>query len=291
MTISSYPNIKLFIAVVAAIVVGILVSWVWGIATFFILMFIFIWVAEWIFGGPTKGKVKLTYELEELLDELESIGSIKNELPLNARGWCNRLGLYVQLKSKGSLTRLQAGDNKKRSQIDAWRDYSSIEWKVKKYNPGDWEQLVNPTLDIANWLSTHRGLTEEYKNSFIRAIKVFKKEGHLELPLYGTLASSETYTGTLEPSKHEIIEEILRSEGTELIRRHSHNLELLGANTSVIDINPFVKTDSNYLTTAFLSQGFGSFDTDRMDTILKKLLKDDYQRHFDAAKQRIISRQ
>lgn len=182
MTISSYPNTKLLIAIIAAIVVGILVSWVWGIATFFILMFIFIFVADWIFGGPTKGKVKITYELEESLDKLENIGNIKNELPLNARGWCNSLGLYVQLKVKGGLSRLQAGDSKNRSQIDAWQDYSSLGWKVKKYNPGDWEKLVDPSLDIANWLSTYRDLPEEYMDSFKKAIRMFKKEGHLKLP-------------------------------------------------------------------------------------------------------------
>jgi hypothetical protein len=187
MTISSYPNIKLFTAIISAIVVGILVSWVWGIASFFIFMFIFIFVAAWISeiftSIQTKGKVKVTYELEELLDNLESIGNLKNQLPLNARGWCNVLGLYVQLKSKGGLTRLQAGD-KKHSQIDVWIDHSNINdrWKVKKYECGDWEKLVDPTLDIANWLSKCRGLPEEYTDSFKSAIKVFRKEGHLELP-------------------------------------------------------------------------------------------------------------
>lgn len=172
----------MLVAIVAAIVVGIILdSWIWGVATFFILMFIFIWVASWIFGGPMKGKVEVNDELEELLNKLETIGNIKNEFPFTSRGWCNSLGLFVQLREKGGLLRLEAGDDKCRSQIDAWRD-DSLEWKVKKYNPGNWEKLVNPTLDIANWLSTWGGLPEEHMDSFNRAVEVFKKEGHLELP-------------------------------------------------------------------------------------------------------------
>jgi hypothetical protein len=184
MTIRSHPWVKLLVAVIAAIVVGIILdSWGWGIATFFIAMFLFIWVADWIFGGPIKGKVEVTDELEELLDKLAGIGSIKNLLPFNQRGWCNSLGLYVQLRATANMTSLQAGGQYK-SQIEAWQDYleSGTEWKVKKYNPGDWEKLVDPTLEIANWLSTYGGLPEEYMDSFNRAIQVFRKEGHLTLP-------------------------------------------------------------------------------------------------------------
>jgi len=184
MTISSHPWIKLFAATIAAIVVGIIFdSWGWGIATFFILMFIFIWVASWIFGGPIKGKVEVNEELEILLEKLSQIGNIKNTLPFNQRGWCNSLGLFVQLREMANMKRLQAGE-KNHSQIDAWQDYlaSSAEWKVKKYNSGDWEKLVDPTLEIATWLSTYGGLPEEYAESFNRAVQMFKKEGHLKLP-------------------------------------------------------------------------------------------------------------
>jgi len=176
----------LLVAVIAAIVVGIILnSWGWGIATFFILMFIFIWVVSWIFGSSIKGKVKVNEELEELLNKLETIGKIKDSLPLNQRGWCNILGLYVQIREAANMSRLQAGA-KLNSNIDAWQDYSSTElsnkWIVKKYNSGDWERLVEPTLEIASWLDTHGGLHEEYMDSFNRAIQVFDKEGHLELP-------------------------------------------------------------------------------------------------------------
>ncbi len=115
-----------------------------------------------------------------------SIGNIKNNLPFDARGWCNSLGLFVQLREMGLRSRLQAGDGKYNSQIDAWLDYSSPEsitgWKVKKYNLGDWEKLVDPTCDITNWLSECGGLPEEYMNSFNKALEGFKNEGHLKLP-------------------------------------------------------------------------------------------------------------
>ena len=158
MTISSHPRIKLLLAVIAAIVVSIMLdSWGWGIAIFFTAMFLFIFVASWIFGGPIKGKVELNDELEELLNKLRTIGYIKNDLPLSVRGWCNSLGLYVQLKQMGDMIRLEAGD-KLHAQIDAWLEYFyTTDWKVKKYSPGDWEKLVNPTLDIANWLSRYGG--------------------------------------------------------------------------------------------------------------------------------------
>lgn len=182
MTISSHPWVKLLVAIIAAIVAGIILnSWGWGIATFFVFMFIFIFVASWIFEGDIKGKVEVDDEVEELLEKLDTIGKMKDALPLNARGWCNSLGLFVQLREKGGLWRLEAGDDKYHSKIDAWRDYS-FEWKVKKYDPGDWLSLVNPTLDIANWLSEQGGLPEGYMASFNEAVEVFKKEGHLELP-------------------------------------------------------------------------------------------------------------
>jgi len=188
MTISSYPYVKLLIAVMVATAVGVISDSVgWGIATFLIMVFIFIWVASWIFEATTKGKVEVTDELEELLHKLYRIGRIKNLLPLDQRGWCNSLGLFVQYRSKGDSSRVRAGDSKHHSEVDAWGEGIGFgpgleEWKVKKYDPGDWEKLVNPTLKIANWLLTFEGLPEEHADAFSRAIGVFKEEGQLELP-------------------------------------------------------------------------------------------------------------
>ena len=183
MNIRRHPRIQLLVAVIVAIVVGVIShSWVWGIATFSITMFLFIWVADWIFGSPTKGKVEVDNKLEELLNKLETIGNIKNTLPFNQRGWCNSLGLFVQLREMANMTRLEAG-GELHSQIDAWLDYSySTDWKVKKYEPGDWEKLVDPTYEIVWWLSKCGGLPEEYVDSFNKAIEVYRKKGYLKLP-------------------------------------------------------------------------------------------------------------
>jgi hypothetical protein len=152
-----------------------------GHSNIFYLYVYFHFCSKLAIWGDIKGKVEVDDELEELLEKLDTIGRIKDALPLNARGWCNSLGLFVQLREKGGLWRLEAGDDKYHSKIDAWRDYSS-EWKVKKYDPGDWLSLVNPTLDIANWVSEQGGLPEEYADSFNKAVELFKKEGHLKLP-------------------------------------------------------------------------------------------------------------
>jgi hypothetical protein len=180
-------GIQLLVAVVVAIVIGIISgSWAWGIAAFIITMLLFILVANWILGSPIKGKVEVDDKLEGLLFKLESIGTIKNTLPFNQRGWCNILDLYVQLNEAADVERLEAGDDMYHPKIDAWREgftsESRLTWKVRKYKPGNWEKLVNPTLEIANWLSTYGGLPEEQGEAFNRAIQVFKKEGHLELP-------------------------------------------------------------------------------------------------------------
>jgi hypothetical protein len=153
------------------------------------------------------GKVKVDVELETLLARLTQIGEIKNKLPLNQRGWCNRLGLFVQLHIAGGHAKLEAGDDKWHSQIEAWIARGSqlnnqswtivegnssrieawitlgAEWQVKKYRRGDWEKLVEPTYDAAKWLLEHGGLPGIYKDSFDRAIEAFERGGSLQLPM------------------------------------------------------------------------------------------------------------
>ncbi|OGN87525.1 MAG: hypothetical protein A2158_07130 [Chloroflexi bacterium RBG_13_46_14] len=211
MTISSHPWLKLLVGIIAAIFAGIISSsWGWGLATFAILMFIFIWVASWIFGGRFKGKVEVNDELEELLYKLKRIGSLKNAVPFDARGWCNSLGLYVQLRQTGDAARLQAG-GKLESRIDAWcgdvYQSTGVEWKVKKYDPGDWEKLVDPTREIAEWLFEHEGLPSEYRDSFTGAIEVFKKDDQLKLPDMRTHKTIKYIAGPL------ISEDMLREVG------------------------------------------------------------------------------
>jgi len=180
-----HPQIKLILAIIIAIVVGIITdSLGWGIGSFFIAIFFFIWVWSWVFGSPFQSKVELTEDLETLIDKLEQIGRYKNSLPMNARGWVNSLGLYVQYREAASLGRLEAGSNARRSDLDATVDFSSgsFDWKVKKYNSGDWEDLVNPTFDIALWLDSYGGLPESSAATFQKAIDRYHQTGELELP-------------------------------------------------------------------------------------------------------------
>jgi hypothetical protein len=184
MTFSSHPIVKLLLAIAAGIGVGIWrSSWWWGIGSFVGLMFLFIWVASWIFGSPfDKSKVPMTDELTLLLSTLAKIGTAKNRLPLAARGWCNSLGLYVQMKEMGPRARLLAGDDKYHSRIDAWSD-DSVDWKVRKYEGESWVRLVAPTSELADWLYDHGGVPEEYVGPLKRAIEAFATTGRLTLPL------------------------------------------------------------------------------------------------------------
>jgi hypothetical protein len=221
------------VAVIAGIVIRIISdSWAWGIATFFITMFLFIFVADWIFGSPIRGKVEVDDKLEGLLFKLEIIGTIKNTLPFNQRGWCNILDLYVQLREAANVERLEAGDDMYHSKIDAWREgfpsESGLAWKVRRYKPGDWEKLVNPTLEIANWLSTYGGLPEEHGEAFNRAIQVFKKEGHLELPDKGT-ASPKSF-GENKTT-------MLRTASTAEIDASTFHLDIVTEDTTESDVS------------------------------------------------------
>jgi hypothetical protein len=94
-----------------------------------------------------------------------------------------------------------------------------------------------------------------------------------------------------EPSKYEILNEILLKHGTVLIRKSIRHPELLGQSTLFVNVNPFKPSDSEYLMKAFLAgpSYVGHFDTERLETILKKLLKDDYEKYYQAAKQNIVS--
>ncbi|MBA7659056.1 hypothetical protein ES703_67019 [subsurface metagenome] len=94
-----------------------------------------------------------------------------------------------------------------------------------------------------------------------------------------------------EPSKYEILNEILLTEGTNLIRKSIKHPELLDQSTLSVSVNPFNPSDSEYLTRAFLGgpSHMGHFDTERLETILKKLLQDDYKRYYQTARQNIVS--
>lgn len=93
----------------------------------------------------------------------------------------------------------------------------------------------------------------------------------------------------LKPSKYDILNEILRKDGTNLIGKSIKHPELLGGSRLSINTNPFNPSDHEYLMQAFLSgpSHLGTFSSARLEVILKKLLKDEYDKYYDAAKNRI----
>ncbi len=92
-----------------------------------------------------------------------------------------------------------------------------------------------------------------------------------------------------EPSKYAILNEILLKEGANLIGMSIKHPELLGRSTSSVSINPFNPSDHEYLMSAFLGgpSHLGSFNSEKLEGILKKLLQNDYDKYYKAAKQRL----
>ena len=125
--------------------------------------------------------VKTNVASAELIQNLEEISKIKKGLPARSRGYCSELGLYVQMREADGMARLQAG-GKFRSRINLWRDSPTDFWQVKKYRTGDWERLVQPTLELARWLEVRRGVGNEAKSEFRYAIKKFRRTSRILLP-------------------------------------------------------------------------------------------------------------
>ena len=120
-----------------------------------------------------------------LLERLERIGDIKNGFPLLERGACNLLGLYVQhqlILDGPPVETLQAG-YQTTSYLDTWKAAFTDDWKVEKYEPGEWETLVEPTWRLAEWLNDWGGLYEENIPACKIAIAMFKQTGQLGLAL------------------------------------------------------------------------------------------------------------
>ncbi len=120
-------------------------------------------------------------EPSELTEKLYEIATIKQFMPAHARAFSNELGLYVQMREASGMTSLKAG-GKFRSRIHLWRESRTEPWEIKKYRPGDWERLVEPTLGLANWLAMRGGITAIVRDDFDYAIKTFRATSKLELP-------------------------------------------------------------------------------------------------------------
>ena len=187
MTPDKHSAPKVLGAIAIGVAVGVVThSWGWGIGSFAMAMFLVVWVADWIFGNRPSGESVAGEELDGLLDKLEAIGRTKAGLPMSERSWCNSLGLHVQLKEAAGITRLEAGDIR-HARLDAWRDpsRSGLLWSIRKLERGDWERLVNPTLDIAVFLDSRRspgGLSDRDRDSLRDAVALFDETGELDLP-------------------------------------------------------------------------------------------------------------
>lgn len=168
---------------------------------------------------------------------------------------------------------------------EAWqddRDFWSDTWAhglviAEELRAASLEEAEQAVLQIAAVYAS------EYYPEFIDA---------LGLRAFLQQNNSRVDTQAYEPSKYEILNEILLREGTNLIRKSIKHPELLGQPTLSVSTNPFNPSDSEYLTQAFLSgpSHMGHFDTERLEIILKKLLQDDYERYYETARQNIASK-
>ena len=90
---------------------------------------------------------------------------------------------------------------------------------------------------------------------------------------------------TYKPTRHEIIWEIIEAN-----RGYLQRLVLRPpADSYSLESNP-LKPSASQLITRVLLLSHGIFDTETVEEALKKLLKDEYDSYYKAAKKRIISR-
>ena len=117
----------------------------------------------------------------DLIQQLYEIANIKRFMPTRVRIFFNELGLHVQMRETSGMESLKAG-GRFRSRIDLWRERHTEPWEVKKYRPGDWEGLVEPTYRLAHWLGVREAVTSAVKADFEYAVRTFRSTGELELP-------------------------------------------------------------------------------------------------------------
>ncbi|MDD5510307.1 MAG: hypothetical protein PHI12_05825 [Dehalococcoidales bacterium] len=169
---------------IVGIITGIVASsWLWGIVGFFATLGIVVGIGSRIYRRSTKSGVGPDRNTEKFLNKLEEIGTYKNELPFHLRGWCNALGLYVQLQTAGGMKRLQAGEEKN-TKVDARTQWEEPDkWIVTKYKRGSWERSIEPTLEIASFLH----------NSNLEEVDVSKlKQAITQYEFSGNIASLQT---------------------------------------------------------------------------------------------------
>ncbi|MEE9247470.1 MAG: hypothetical protein V3U79_02080 [Dehalococcoidia bacterium] len=119
-----------------------------------------------------------------LFKQLERIAEIEDALPPSQWGACSHLGLHVEYQVMFGQIRaetLQAG-SRTISYLECERAYpSGGVWEISKYEPGEWEALVQPTLQLAEWLAVWGGLYPECEPAFLSAIEGFERTGEFGL--------------------------------------------------------------------------------------------------------------
>jgi hypothetical protein len=95
----------------------------------------------------------------DLLQDLFLIGMMKASMSMYQKGLAQRLGFYVQLMTGfKQRTQLQAGDHWRKPRLVVEyqpKPGTPGPWyltKVKRYLPGEWEQLTAPSLELTAWV-------------------------------------------------------------------------------------------------------------------------------------------
>jgi hypothetical protein len=144
-------------------------------------------------GTPLRGRQAGTVsnpepseKMKQLLNDIRIIGELKNTLPMNQQHWCDILGLHVWYRDLDRYTHgvdgawIKAG-GKHSTKLEGWTDRKKF-WEIKTYKHGNWESLIKPTLQIAEWLYRHGGLPVEEQDDFLKSVRDFRKTGKLVLP-------------------------------------------------------------------------------------------------------------
>ena len=119
-----------------------------------------------------------------LSNTLFEIGELKRALPMQERDFCNDLGLRVQSDSiLLGMVSIQAWDrgNPANMFFQAKGDPSDPDsWLVHKYQPGEWESLIGPTLELTRWIIGASPLQDSDLISIQAAVNRFRENGVLK---------------------------------------------------------------------------------------------------------------
>ncbi len=119
-----------------------------------------------------------------LSNSLFEIGALKRQLPIQEMGLCNGLGLRVQSDPLSfGFVSVQAWETENPSNIlfQAKADPSDTDsWHVHKYQSGQWELLIGPTLQLTKWINRTSPLQDTDLVSLQAAVHRFQETGKLE---------------------------------------------------------------------------------------------------------------